>query len=369
MIISERISSLSASPIRKLNPYAAAAKAAGKKVYHLNIGQPDIETPAGFLDAIRRFDKKIIAYGDSHGNPRLLEAIRAYYQSWNMDYDIGQITITNGGSEALLIAMMALCDPGDEILVFEPFYANYNALARALNITVRAITTHAENGYALPDEAHVERGITPRTKAILLTNPGNPTGRVYTPAEMELISRVVRRHNLALIADEVYREFVYEASYRSFGAMPELDEHLVLVDSLSKRYSACGARIGAAALYATPKSYLDGVNAEYRRRRDTLRRELAKIPDVVCSLPQGAFYVMIKMPIDDAERFAIWLLEHFDSHGETVMFAPGSGFYATPGLGADEARLAYVLNCADLTRAIAILGEGLKAYPGTRLLA
>lgn len=316
-----------------------------------------------------------------------------------MDYDIGQITITNGGSEALLIAMMALCDPGDEILVFEPFYANYNALARALNITVRAITTHAENGYALPDEAHVERGITPRTKAILLTNPGNPTGRVYTPAEMELISRVVRRHNLALIADEVYREFVYEASYRSFGAMPELDEHLVLVDSLSKRYSACGARIGAllsrnkefcaqimkycqarlccpeleqigaAALYATPKSYLDGVNAEYRRRRDTLRRELAKIPDVVCSLPQGAFYVMIKMPIDDAERFAIWLLEHFDSHGETVMFAPGSGFYATPGLGADEARLAYVLNCADLTRAIAILGEGLKAYPGTRLLA
>lgn len=399
MIISERISSLSASPIRKLNPYAAAAKAAGKKVYHLNIGQPDIETPAGFLDAIHRFDKKVIAYGDSHGNPRLLEAIRAYYQSWNMDYGTEQITITNGGSEALLIAMMALCDPGDEILVFEPFYANYNALARALNITVRAIATHAENGYALPDEAHVERGITPRTKAILLTNPGNPTGRVYTPAEMELISRVVRRHNLALIADEVYREFVYGASYRSFGAMPELDEHLVLVDSLSKRYSACGARIGAllsrnrdfcvqimkycqarlccpeleqigaAALYATPKSYLDGVNAEYRRRRDTLQRELAKIPGVACSSPQGAFYVMIKMPIDDAEKFAIWLLEHFDSHGETVMFAPGSGFYATPGLGRDEARLAYVLNCADLTRAIEILGEGLKAYPGTKLLA
>lgn len=399
MNVSERISNVFASPIRKLSPYAAAAKAAGKKVYHLNIGQPDIQTPPAFLEAIRAFDDSVIAYGDSRGDARLLNAIQKYYHDWGMDFDINEITITAGGSEALLIAMMGVCDPGDEILVFEPFYANYLSFANVLGVNMKAVTTKAEKGYELPGEAAVEACITPRTKAILITNPGNPTGRVLTSDEMELVARVVKRHDLALIVDEVYREFVYGFPFRSFGVMPGLEDNLIVVDSLSKRYSACGARIGAllshnaafneqimkycqarlccpeleqigaAALYSTPRQYLTDVNDEYRRRRDTLEKALSKLPGVTFSSPQGAFYTMIKMPVDSAEKFAIWMLEQFDSHGETVMFAPGDGFYLTPGLGTDEARLAYVLNCADLERAIAIIGEGLKAYPGAKIPA
>lgn len=399
MNVSERISNVFASPIRKLSPYAAAAKAAGKKVYHLNIGQPDIQTPPAFLEAIRAFDDSVIAYGDSRGDARLLDAIQKYYHDWGMDFDINEITITAGGSEALLIAMMGVCDPGDEILVFEPFYANYLSFANVLGVNMKAVTTKAEKDYELPGEAAVEACITPRTKAILITNPGNPTGRVLTSDEMELVARVVKRHDLALIVDEVYREFVYGFPFRSFGVMPGLEDNLIVVDSLSKRYSACGARIGAllshnaafneqimkycqarlccpeleqigaAALYSTPRQYLADVNDEYRRRRDTLEKALSKLPGVTFSSPQGAFYTMIKMPVDSAEKFAIWMLEQFDSHGETVMFAPGDGFYLTPGLGTDEARLAYVLNCADLERAIAIIGEGLKAYPGAKIIA
>ena len=399
MNVSERISNVFASPIRKLSPYAAAAKAAGKKVYHLNIGQPDIQTPPAFLEAIRAFDDSVIAYGESRGDARLLNAIQKYYHDWGMDFDINEITITAGGSEALLIAMMGVCDPGDEILVFEPFYANYLSFANVLGVNMKAVTTKAEKGYELPGEAAVEACITPRTKAILITNPGNPTGRVLTSDEMELVARVVKRHDLALIVDEVYREFVYGFPFRSFGVMPGLEDNLIVVDSLSKRYSACGARIGAllshnaafneqimkycqarlccpeleqigaAALYSTPRQYLTDVNDEYRRRRDTLEKALTKLPGVTFSSPQGAFYTMIKMPVDSAEKFAIWMLEQFDSHGETVVFAPGDGFYLTPGLGTDEARLAYVLNCADLERAIAIIGEGLKAYPGAKIIA
>ena len=399
MNVSERISNVFASPIRKLSPYAAAAKAAGKKVYHLNIGQPDIQTPPAFLEAIRAFDDSVIAYGDSRGDARLLDAIQKYYHDWGMDFDINEITITAGGSEALLIAMMGVCDPGDEILVFEPFYANYLSFANVLGVNMKAVTTKAEKGYELPGEAAVEACITPRTKAILITNPGNPTGRVLTSDEMELVARVVKRHDLALIVDEVYREFVYGFPFRSFGVMPGLEDNLIVVDSLSKRYSACGARIGAllshnaafneqimkycqarlccpeleqigaAALYSTPRQYLADVNDEYRRRRDTLEKALSKLPGVTFSSPQGAFYTMIKMPVDSAEKFAIWMLEQFDSHGETVMFAPGDGFYLTPGLGTDEARLGYVLNCADLERAIAIIGEGLKAYPDAKIPA
>ena len=398
MIVSERIRHLSASPIRKLSPYAAAAKAAGKKVYHLNIGQPDIETPSGFMDSIRSFDKKIIAYGDSRGSTELIQAIARYYQGWGMNFGDNEITVTAGGSEALLMAIMALCDRGDEILLFEPYYANYQSFADVLNVKIRAITTVPDSDYALPDEAAVEAYVTPRTRAILLTNPGNPTGHVLTPEEMDMITRLSLKHDLALIVDEVYREFVYDdnTQFKSFGSIPELEQNLVIVDSLSKRFSACGARIGAllshnaefnaqilkycqarlccpeleqvgaAALYSTPHEYFTSVNDEYHRRRDTLSRELSRIPGVTFSYPQGAFYTMIKMPVDDAERFAIWMLEKFDSNGETVMFAPGNGFYASPEFGKTEARLAYVLNCEDLARAIQILGEGLKAYPGYR---
>ena len=394
MRISQRIQSLSASPIRKLIPYSAAAEARGKKVYHLNIGQPDIATPPQFLEAVSHYSSNVLSYGDSHGEPCLISAIQRYYHRLGIEYAPSEITITNGGSEALMIALLSLCDPDDELLVLEPYYANYTSFAKIGNIRVNAVSCVTGSNFEFPGEETIEKHITPRTKAMLLTNPGNPTGHVYSFDEMNVIAGIVLRHNLTLIADEVYREFVYGVPYKSFGAMPELRDNLVLVDSVSKRFSACGARIGAllshsdefnrqilkycqarlccpkldqigaAALYDAPQEYLEKVNEEYRRRRDTIEEELAKIPGVVCSKPLGAFYVKIKMPVDDAEKFAIWLLEHFDCDGETVMFAPGSGFYATPGRGRNEARLAYVLECDKLKRAIKILGEGLKAYPG-----
>ena len=394
MRISERVQELKLSPIRKLAPYADAAKKAGKKVYHLNIGQPDIETPSQFMDAIKNYHDKVIAYGNSKGEPFLIEAIQKYYAEKGMNYEAGDIYITNGGSEALTFTVMALCDPGDEIMVFEPFYANYTTFATEFGAKINAVTTSVKNGYHLPAADEIEAHITPKTKAILLTNPGNPTGVVYTPEEMETIAKLAVKHDLAVIADEVYREFVYDGEYKSFGTMPELDDNLIIIDSVSKRYSACGARIGciisknkdfcqqinkccqgrlcgpileqvgAAALYTTPVSYLEAVNKEYQKRRDTIAAGLKSLPGVEASDPKGAFYVMVKFPVDDAEKFAIWLLENFDVAGETVMFAPGNGFYSTPGLGVNEARLAYVLNCDDLKRAIYILGEALKVYPG-----
>lgn len=396
MKLSARVQSLSSSPIRKLSPYADAAKAAGKKVYHLNIGQPDIKTPAQFLEGIRSFKDEVVAYGNSKGEPALIRAIQKYYAEKGMDYALEDIFVTNGGSEALIFAVMALCDPGDEIMVFEPFYANYTTFAKEFGAKMNPVPTSVDEGYHLPSEEEIEKHITPRTKAILLTNPGNPTGVVYTEAEQEMISRIVRKYDLALIADEVYREFVYDGAYRSFGTMPELDEHLIMIDSVSKRYSACGARIGcvisknkeftkqimkccqarlcspaleqvgAAALYTTPSSYLEEVNREYKKRRDTIVAALAKLPGVKASDPKGAFYIMVSLPVDDAEKFAIWTLENFAVDNETVMFAPGNGFYSTPGCGVNEARLAYVLKSEDLERAIYILGEALKAYPGRR---
>lgn len=394
MRISERVQELKLSPIRKLAPYADAAKKAGKKVYHLNIGQPDIETPSQFMDAIKNYDDKVIAYGASKGEPFLIEAIQKYYAEKGMHYEAGDIFITNGGSEALIFAVMSLCDPGDEIMVFEPYYANYTTFATEFGAKINAVTTSVENGYHLPDAAEIEKHITPKTKAILLTNPGNPTGVVYTAEEMDTIARLAVKYDMAVIADEVYREFVYDGEYKSFGTMPELAENLIIIDSVSKRYSACGARIGciisknkefcqqinkccqgrlcspileqvgAAALYTTPASYLEAVNKEYQKRRDTIAAGLKSLPGVEASDPKGAFYVMVKFPVDDAEKFAIWLLENFDVNGETVMFAPGNGFYSQPGLGINEARLAYVLNCEDLEKAIHILGEALKVYPG-----
>lgn len=396
MKLSQRIQNLSTSPIRKLTPYADAAKAAGKKVYHLNIGQPDIATPAQFMDSIREYNAPVIAYGNSKGEKFLLDAIAKYYNEKGMDFTTEDIFVTNGGSEALIFAVMALCDPEDEIMVFEPYYANYTTFAKEFGAKVNAVQTSVENGYHLPSEEEIEKHINEKTKAILLTNPGNPTGVVYTQEEMDIIARLVLKYDLALIADEVYREFVYDGAYRSFGTMEELENNLIIIDSVSKRYSACGARIGcivsknkafgaelikacqgrlcapileqvgAAALYTTPVSYLEEVNQEYKNRRDTISTALAKIPGVKASDPKGAFYVMASLPVDDAEKFAIWTLENFDIDGETVMFAPGNGFYSTPGTGVNEARLAYVLNCQDLEKAIYILGEALKAYPGRK---
>ena len=394
MKFSSKVLKCGLSPMRKFHPYAVAAEAKGKKIYHLNIGQPDIETPKAYFDAVKHFDLPVLAYAPSPGIPELIEAIRKYYADLDMHFDAGDILITNGGSEALIFAVMALCDPGDEIMVFEPFYANYTTFAREFGAKINAVQTNVTDGYHLPDAAAIEAQITPRTKAVLLTNPGNPTGVVYTQEEMDMISAIVRKYDLALIADEVYREFVYDGAYRSFGTMPELADNLIIIDSVSKRYSACGARIGciisknkelakqiikccqgrlcspileqvgAAALYTTPVSYLEEVNQEYKKRRDTIVAALKELPGVVASDPKGAFYIMVQLPVDDAEKFAIWTLENFAIDNETVMFAPGNGFYSDPELGVNEARLAYVLNCDDLKKAIYILGEALKAYPG-----
>ena len=397
MKISERALGMTTSPIRRLGPYADAAVKAGKKIYRLNIGQPDIATSPKFMEAIRNFDQKVVAYGNSQGDMNLIKAIQKYYDSWNMHYETKNIYITNGGSEALELAIFSLCDPGDEILVFEPYYANYTTFAKLASAKVTAVPTSAEDGYRLPDQATVEKYINDKTRAILLTNPGNPTGVVYNKQEMDMIAAVVKKYNIALIADEVYREFVYDGTYTSFGTYKDLEQNLIMVDSVSKRYSACGARIGcvlskneelcaqfmklcqarlcaptveqigAAALYDTPASYLEEVNKEYKKRRDTIAAGLAKIPGLVSSQPKGAFYVMVKFPVDDAEEFAIWMLQDFEKDGETVMIAPGNGFYATPGKGVDEARLAYVLKCEDLERAMELLAAAVKEYPGRKI--
>jgi len=392
MKISKRIQKVPASPIRKLTPFALAAKENGKKIYHLNIGQPDVETPPAFFEAVKNYHSKVLAYGVSQGDPELIEAVCKYYKRWNIHYEPENIFITNGGSEAVGFAIMSLCDAGDNILMFEPFYANYQSYVNEFGAEIVAVPTTAENGYHLPDAATIEKYINPRTKGILLSNPGNPTGVIYTKKEMDEITSIVLKHDIALISDEVYREFVYDGEYASFGARPELDNNLLMIDSISKRFSACGARIGsiitkdkdlfapllkccqarlccpaleqigATALYSTPESYFKAVNNEYKKRRDTIKAELAKIPGLISSDPKGAFYVMAKLPVDNAEEFAKWLLTDFEDKGESVMITPGYGFYATPGKGLDEVRLAYVLNCEALTRAIRLLGAGIKAY-------
>jgi aspartate aminotransferase len=386
---------MQASPIRKLVPYANEAKAKGKKVYHLNIGQPDIVTPAGFFEAIKNFREDVLAYSTSAGSNELIDAIRKYYQGYGIEYGREHIIITNGGSEALMFAMIALCDPGDEILVPEPFYTNYNGFGQAVNVAIRPITTKAECGFHLPPADEIEKLVNPATKAILISNPGNPTGVVYTDQEIAMLAEIASKHDLFIISDEVYREFVYDGlKYTSFGTIKEIEDRVILVDSVSKRYSACGARIGcissknaelmaqvmklaqgrlcvptleqvgAAELYKTPMSYLKEVNEEYTRRRNILYKALKEMPGVICEEPKGAFYVVVKLPVDNAEKFVIWMLKDFDVDGETVMMAPAEGFYATPGLGRDEVRLAYVLKEKDLARAMDILKAGLEAYPG-----
>lgn len=398
MKLSNRILAMHESPIRKLVPYAQAARANGKVVYPLNIGQPDILTPKGFFDAVSQFSEDVLAYADSHGDKALLEAISRYYKGHDMDFEPADILVTAGGSEALLFSMMVLCDPGDNIVVAEPFYANYNSFAASLNIDVHGIVTKAEDGFHFPDKATVLAAIDDKTRAFVLNNPGNPTGVVYTPEELQMLVDIAIEKDLFIVADEVYREFVYDGfELKSFGHFPEAADRVIIIDSVSKRFSACGARIGciisknrdvmdnalklaqgrlcvptiemvgAVALYDTPKSYFEEVNAEYKKRRDTVYQALKDMDGVICEEPKGAFYVAVKFPVDDAEKFIIWMLESFDYEGQTVMMAPLSGFYSDSNNGRDEARIAYVLESSALEKAMKVLEEALKAYPGRKM--
>lgn len=396
MQISKRILAMQESPIRKLVPIAEAAKKQGKKVYHLNIGQPDIETPKEFFNAVKGYDSKVLAYSFSQGMPALIDSMIGYYKKYDIEYKPNQILITNGGSEALMFALIATCDAGDEVLVPEPFYTNYNGFSLPVGVKIIPITTYAENGFALPKLEEMEKLITDKTKAILLSNPGNPTGAVYDKNEIKTVCALALMHDLYIIADEVYREFTYDGlSYTSFGSCSEVDDRVIIIDSISKRFSACGARIGSLAskndllmknilklcqsrlcvptlemlgaieLYKTDISYFKAVNKEYTKRRNIVYQALKGMKGVICEEPKGAFYVIAKLPVPDAEEFIIWMLKEFEMDGETVMLAPAQGFYATEGMGIDEVRLAYVLKEEDLVRAMKIFDKGLAAYPKT----
>ena len=393
MRYSERITTMQSSPIRKLAPIASNAKAKGIKIYHLNIGQPDIKTPKVFFEAVKNFNNEVLEYAVSPGLPELISSLQQYYTTYNMDFESDEILVTNGGSEALLFALMATCNPKDNILVPEPFYSNYNGFSQSINVNITPITTKAEEGFHLPSKEKIQSLITSKTKAILISNPGNPTGTVYTKKELYMISEIAKENDLWIISDEVYREFVYDGlEYTSFGNIKEVEDRVIIIDSVSKRYSACGARIGSIAskdktliaeilklcqgrlcvsaldqvgsveLYNTPSSYFTEVNNEYKNRRDVLYNELIKVKGVICKKPAGAFYIVAKLPIENAEDFVIWMLTDFNKDGETVMACPAEDFYATPGLGRDEIRLAYVLKEDDLHKAVIILKEGLEKY-------
>lgn len=393
MRYSERITTMQSSPIRKLAHIASSAKAKGIKIYHLNIGQPDIKTPKVFFEAVKNFNNEVLEYAVSPGLPELISSLQQYYTTYNMDFESDEILVTNGGSEALLFALMATCNPKDNILVPEPFYSNYNGFSQSINVNITPITTKAEEGFHLPSKEKIQSLITSKTKVILISNPGNPTGTVYTKKELYMISEIAKENDLWIISDEVYREFVYDGlEYTSFGNIKEVEDRVIIIDSVSKRYSACGARIGSIAskdktliaeilklcqgrlcvsaldqvgsveLYNTPSSYFTEVNNEYKNRRDVLYNELIKVKGVICKKPAGAFYIVAKLPIENAEDFVIWMLTDFNKDGETVMACPAEDFYATPGLGRDEIRLAYVLKEDDLHKAVIILKEGLEKY-------
>jgi len=393
MQLSKRALEIQASPIRKLMPYAIAAKKRGIKVYHLNIGQPDIETPPEMINEYHNFSAKVLEYGPSQGLDVYRHGLVEYYAKHKIELHESDIIVTTAGSEAITFAMMVTCNEGDEVLVPEPFYTNYNGFATMASIKLVPITTYAEEGFRLPDPAKIESLITPKTRAIMLCNPGNPTGSVYTRTDLEKISTLARKHSLFIISDEVYREFVYDGlSHTSILNIDGVEDLAILVDSISKRYSACGARIGcivsknkelmAAALKFAqarlcpptidqlaanacvhlPDSYIANILTEYQKRRDIIFEEISRIPGAVCRKPEGAFYAVVKLPIPDAEEFIIWLLNNFSIDNETVMAAPGEGFYATPGLGQNELRLAYVLNEHDLKKSMNIFRLGLEAY-------
>ncbi len=396
--ISERAEVMPASPIRKLVPYAEAAKKKGTTVYHLNIGQPDIDTPKPVLDAVRKSDFKVLEYSHSAGNESYRRKLTDYYKKVGIEVDHNEIIVTTGGSEAILFGFLVCLNPGDEVIIPEPFYANYNGFAVQAGVTVVPIPSTIENGYALPPIEDFENAITPRTKAIVVCNPNNPTGYLYSRAEMETLKNIVQKHSLYLFADEAYREFCYEGEHISAMHLTGIEDHVVLMDTISKRYSACGGRIGAfvtknktllnaaikfaqarlsppsfaqiagEAAVDLPDNYFDKVKAEYELRRNTIVKRLNAIPGVFCPNPGGAFYAMAKLPVDDADNFCQWILEQFEYKNQTVMMAPASGFYGTKGLGKQEVRLAYVLNVSDINRAMDCLEKALEAYPGRTML-
>ena len=395
LTLSKKAQAMPASPIHKLVPYADAAKKRGIKVYHLNIGQPDIESPQEALDAVKNNQLKVVAYAKSGGNDSLREGVARYYQGIGINVEAADINITNGGSEALQIALSVTCNPDDEVIVFEPFYTNYNSFALQNDVKLVPITTHIEDGFALPPMKEVEKHITAKTKGVVICNPGNPTGCLYTKEALLELGEIAKKYGLFIFADEVYREFCYtDAPHFSCMHIPGLEQNVILLDSVSKRYSLCGARIGylvsrnkevmaAVMRYAqarlcspsygqiaaegaldAPASYFKAVRDEYIHRRDVLIDGLQKMKGVVAPRPMGAFYAAAQLPVDDSEKFAKWLLEEFSYNGETVMVAPMAGFYATPGLGRNQIRLAYVLKEEDLRHALVCLEKALETYPG-----
>ena len=390
--LSRRANHMPPSPIRKLVPFADAAKKRGIKIYHLNIGQPDIPTPPEFMSAVKNYDEEVLAYGNSKGSQEFLSGLVRYYKRKGIQVEEKDIQVTTGGSEAIIFAMICVADVGEEIIVFEPFYTNYNGFAQMADVKLVPITLQAENGFHLPTREKIEEKITSKTRAVLICCPNNPTGTVYTREEMEMIAQICKKHNLFVLSDEVYREFIYEGKHTSIMSIQGISDRAILLDSISKRYSACGARIGclvsknqevmdvalrlgqarlcspsieqfgATSALAIQDEYFEKMAQEYKRRRDTVYDELMKIPGVVCLKPSGAFYIMAKLPVKDIEDFAKWMLTDFSLDGETTMIAPGPGFYATPGKGQDEARIAYVLNVDDLKKAMGILAEGIETY-------
>ncbi len=395
LTLSKKAQAMPASPIRKLVPFADAAKKRGIKVYHLNIGQPDIESPEEALDAVKNNKLKVVSYAKSGGNDSLREGVARYYQRIGINVEAADINITNGGSEALQIALSVTCDPDDEVIVFEPFYTNYNSFALQNDVKLVPITTHIEDGFALPPMSEVEKHITPKTKGVVICNPGNPTGCLYTKKALLELGEIAKKYGLFIFADEVYREFCYtDEPHFSCMHIPGLEQNVILLDSVSKRYSLCGARIGylvsrnkevmaAVMRYAqarlcspsygqiaaegaldAPASYFKAVRDEYIHRRDVLIDGLQKMKGVIAPRPMGAFYAAAQLPVDDAEKFAKGLLEEFNYNGETVMVAPMAGFYATKGLGTNQIRLAYVLKEEDLRHALVCLEKALETYPG-----
>ena len=392
--ISDRGEQMPPSPIRKLVPFAEAAKKKGVKVFHLNIGQPDIETPPSIMDAVRKADIRVLEYSHSAGNESYRRKLVGYYKSVGISVSPEQILITTGGSEAIMFGFFACLNPGDEVIIPEPFYANYNGFAVSAGVKVVPITARIENGFALPPINDFEKVITPKTKAIVVCSPNNPTGYLYSREEMEALKTICLKHDLYLFSDEAYREFCYSGDYVSAMHLDGMENHVVLMDTISKRYSACGARLGALvtknkdvynvamkfaqarlsppglaqimgeAAVDLPASYFDEPKAEYMARRDLLVKRLNNMNGVFCPNPGGAFYAIAQLPIDDSDRFCQWLLESFSYHNKTVMLAPATGFYGTPGLGKNEVRLAYVLNLKDIEEAMNCLEKALEEYPG-----